>query len=303
MARSAGATLVAMKVVIAGSTGFIGSALADSLRADGHQVLGISRTAAPDTVVWDLEARVMDSAALEGVDAVVNLAGETFDGRWTARKKRRLVDSRLGSTQVLADAIASLDAKPGVYVAGSAMGFYGSRGDEVLTESAAPGSDFLARLVIDWEAASRPIADLGVRVPLARTSLVLGADGGAFPRLRRITKLFAGGPLGSGRQWMSWITLADQVRAVRHLIDHEVEGPVNLATPAPVQQREFARTLGRVLGRPAVLPAPAFAIKLALGEMGESLLLGSTRLEPAVLAANGFEFGHPELEEAMRSIA
>lgn len=295
-------TLGVMKIVIAGSTGFIGSALAASLRRDGHEVLGLSRRPGPDVVQWDLEGGEVDTVALEGLDALVNLAGETIDGRWTSSKKERLVSSRLDSTALLADVVSRLDAPPAVYVGGSAMGFYGSRGDEVLTETSPSGSGFLARLVVDWEAAAAPIAEQGVRVSFARTSLVLGGDGGALPRLRRITKLGAGGPLGNGRQWMSWITLDDEVAALRFMIDHELEGPVNLASPNPVRQREFASVLGGVLRRPTVLPAPAFAIKLVLGEMGESLLLGSTRLAPAALESSGFDFGHRELEPALRSV-
>jgi uncharacterized protein (TIGR01777 family) len=295
-------TLAPMRVVITGITGTIGGALAASLRADGHEVLGVSRRPGPESVVWDPAAGTLDHVALEGADAIVHLAGESIDGRWTAANKERLTASRVGTTSLLVDAIGRLDAPPAVLVNGSAMGFYGSRGEEELSESAERGSGFLAELTAAWEAAAAPVGGHGVRLALARTSLVLDPDEGALPRMARITRLFAGGPLGNGRQYWSWITLADEVRALRHLIDNEVEGPVNLATASPVQQRDFAKTLARVLHRPAVMPAPGFAIRAALGQMGQELLLDSIRLRPDVLLASGFSFQDPDLEPALTSM-
>jgi uncharacterized protein (TIGR01777 family) len=288
-----------VRVAISGVSGLIGSALAEGLRSDGHEVLGISRRPGADRIVWDVEAGLLDPAALEGVDAVVHLAGESIQGRWTAAKKQRILRSRVDSTELLVSAVARLDRPPGVVVSGSAMGYYGDRGDELLDESAARGVGFLADVTAAWEDAALPIADLGVRLCLARTSIVLAAEGGAFPRIRALTRAGLGGPLASGRQFWSWITLADEIAALRFLIESDVEGPVNLATSDPVRQRDFAKELASALRRPAVVPAPAFAIRGALGEMGKALLLDSTRLEPRVLGEVGFSFGSPSLGAAL----
>ncbi|MDG2113383.1 MAG: TIGR01777 family oxidoreductase [Actinomycetota bacterium] len=294
-----------MRVVVTGVSGLVGRSLAASLRADGHEVIGVSRQPGPDTVVWDPAAGTigdnpLDTAGLEDCDAVVHLAGETIEGRWSASKKRRLVDSRVQSTELLARTVARLDAKPRVFVCASAMGFYGDQGDSWLHEGSAGGSSFLAGLCVAWEGAAHGVEASGVRLALARTSMVLDPSGGALPRMALITRLCAGGRLGSGRQYWSWITLHDEVRALRHLIDSEFEGPVNLAAPNPAPQLQFAKTLARVLRRPAVLPAPGFAIRLVLGQMGQELLLDSTRLEPRALLESGFEFGHVALEPALR---
>lgn len=288
-----------MRVGITGVSGLIGSALADDLRADGHEVVGISRRESADGIFWDVAAGKLDPGALEGVDAVVHLAGESIQGRWTTAKKQRILRSRVDSTELLASTIASLDQPPRVVVSGSAMGYYGDRGDEVLTESAAAGTGFLADVTRVWEGAAAPIADHGVRLCLARTSIVLATEGGALPRMRTITRAGLGGALGSGRQFWSWITLDDEIAALRFLIDSEVEGAVNLATPNPVRQREFAKRLAAVLGRPAVMPAPSLAVRTALGEMGRALLLDSTRLQPSVLVEAGFTFESPDLDAAL----
>ena len=287
-----------MRVAITGVSGLIGSALADNLRAGGHDVVGISRRHNAGGIVWDVEAGKLDPAELEGVDAVVHLAGESIQGRWTAAKKRRILRSRVDSTELLASTIASLDRPPRVVVSGSAMGYYGNRGEEVLTESAAAGTGFLADVTRAWEGAAAPITDSGIRLCLARTSIVLATEGGALPRMRTITRAGLGGPLGNGRQFWSWITLPDEVAALRFLIDNDVEGPVNLATTDAVRQRQFAKQLAAALGRPAVIPAPGFAIRTALGEMGRALLLDSTRLEPRVLVKAGFSFESADLDAA-----
>jgi len=287
-----------VRVGITGVSGLIGSALADDLRADGHQVVGISRHEVAGGLAWDIEAGKLDPAALEGIDAIVHLAGESIQGRWTAAKKQRILRSRVDSTNLLASTIASLDQPPRVVVSGSAMGYYGDRGDEVLTESAAAGTGFLADVTRAWEEAAAPIADHRVRLCTARTSIVLATEGGALPRMRTITRVGLGGALGSGRQFWSWITLDDEVAALRFLIDNEVEGPVNIATSNAVRQREFAKRLGAALGRPAIVPAPGVAIRTALGEMGRALLLDSTRLEPRVLLEAGFAFESPDLGAA-----
>ncbi len=291
-----------MRVVISGVSGLVGGALARSLRDDGHDVVGISRTPAPDTVVWDLDAGTIDVAALEGADAIVHLAGESIQGRWTAAKKERIMRSRVESTRLLADAVAAMDRPPGVFVCGSAIHFYGDRGDERLDETSSPGGGFLGEVVRAWEDAARPIADAGVRLAFARTAVVLDPDDGALPRMALITKVGAGGPIGGGDQYLSWITLHDQVRALRHIIDSDLSGPVNLAAPGAVPQGEFARALASALHRPAVVPTPGFAIRTALGEMGDELLLYSIRVEPAALVDSGFEFDHPDVAAAFADL-
>jgi uncharacterized protein len=292
-----------MRVVVTGITGLIGGALAASLRHDGHEVLGVSRTAGPDMVVWDLEAGTLDALSLEGTDAVVHLAGESVQGRWTKQKRARLTASRIGSTTLLAETIGRMDAKPGVFVSGSAIGIYGDCGDvELDEESATSGGSFLSDLSLGWEAATAPIAAMGVRVNFARTGLVLAPGGGALAKMATLTRFGAGGRLGDGQQFWSWISLDDEVAALRHLIDSELEGPVNLVSPLPVRQRDFARMLGEVLRRPTWLPAPAIGIRLALGEMGRSLLLDSARVFPRVLDADGYEFRDCDLEATLRAM-
>jgi uncharacterized protein (TIGR01777 family) len=291
-----------MRVAISGSTGLIGGALAASLRRDGHEVLGISRRGGPDAVEWDPRAGKIDRSALEGADAIVNLAGESIQGRWTSSKKERIMRSRVDSTSLLAGVLTELDRRPTVFVSGSAVGYYGDRGDEVLAEDAPPGTGFLAEVAGAWERAAQPISALGIRLACARTSIVLSPEGGALARMRLITKFFLGGPLGGGEQYWSWITLDDEVRALRLLLDADIEGPVNLAAPEPVRQRAFAKALAEVLHRPAVLPAPGFAIRAALGEMGDALLLDSQRVVPGVLTDAGFVFGAPDLATALQSL-
>lgn len=288
-----------MRVAVTGSSGFIGRALLASLRGDGHEVVPVTRPG-----VWDVDAGTIDTAALEGVDAVVHLAGEGIGNRrWNAEHKRKVKESRSKGTALLAGALAGLDRPPSVLVSGSAVGFYGDRGDEVLTEASGPGDDFLAEVVTAWEEAAAPATDAGIRTAFLRTGLVLDADGGVLPRLALPFKLFLGGRLGSGRQWMSWVSLVDEVRAIRFLLDHDVAGPVNAVGPAPVTNAELAKTLGSVLRRPAVVPVPAFAPRLLLGrEMADELLFVSQRVLPTVLEEAGFAFEHPTLESALRSV-
>ncbi|WP_419839349.1 TIGR01777 family oxidoreductase [Candidatus Poriferisodalis sp.] len=312
-----------MRIAITGFRGLIGKALAASLRADGHEVVGVSRSPGPiaaadsaarsgsttaatgasstagETVVWDVAAGTIDAAALEGLDAIVHLAGESIGGRWSARKKAAIMSSRVESTKLLADTIRSLDAKPSVFVSGSAVGFYGNRGEEELTEWSLPGDGFLAEVCKQWERAAVPIPDAGVRLVRIRTGLVVGPGAEAIERMAKITRLGAGGPLGDGRQWWSWISLDDEVRAIRHLIDSDVDGAFNLTGPNPVRQRDFQRALSAALRRPSFIPAPQFAIRAALGEMGQALLLDSTRVLPDALTEDGFEFADPDLETAL----
>ena len=300
-----------MRVAITGIRGLIGGALAASLRADGHEIVGISRRpegagttgdgdeAAERTVTWDVAAGTIGASALEGLDAIVHLAGESIGGRWTAARKAAIMSSRVDSTRLLARVIGELDAKPSVFVCGSAIGFYGDRGEEELTERSLPGDGFLADVCMRWERAAVPIPDAGVRLVRIRTGLVVGPGAEAIKRMAKITRLGTGGPLGSGRQWWSWISLEDEVRAVRHLIDSDASGAFNLTAPNPVRQRDFQRALSAALGRPSFMPAPRFAIRAALGEMGQALLLDSTRVMPDALTDDGFEFSHPDLPGAL----
>ena len=287
-----------MKVLVTGASGLIGSALANELRVRGHEVLGVSRSPSAGSIGW----HQMTPEFMENVDAVVNLAGETIGGRWTQAKKRLLVDSRLETTKLVAAAIGESSNPPSVLIQASASGYYGDRGDEVLDESSSKGSGFLADLCQQWETAATPVEKVNTRLALTRFSVVLADEGGALGRLRTVTRLGIGGPLASGQQWWSWISLHDTIRALLHVLDTEISGPVNIASPQPQRQRMFARTLGKVLHRPSMMPAPGIAIKTALGEMGTRLLLDSTRLQPSVLIANQFKFTDDELDGALRRI-
>jgi hypothetical protein len=295
-----------MDVAITGSHGLIGRALAASLEGDGHRVVPMVRSGpAGGSVAWDPDEGIIDAAALEGVDAVVHLAGEGIASRpWTAAQKRRIHDSRSRGTALLAGALAGLERPPSVLVSGSAMGIYGDRGDEVLDEAAPTGDDFLAGVCRDWEAGTAAAEEAGIRTAHIRTSLVLARTGGALGAQLPVFKLGLGGKAGRGDQWMSWITLADEVRAIRHAIDEpEVSGPVNLAAGA-VTNADFTRALGRALHRPTVLTIPRVARRLPLGvgDLVGSLLFSSARLEPAVLQRTGFEFAQPRLEGALASV-
>jgi uncharacterized protein (TIGR01777 family) len=297
-------------VLISGASGFIGSHLARSLLSDGHRVVRLARASsgkAPvdEAIAWDPTAGTMDSAALARVhpDAVVNLAGAPIDQRWTRERREQIRESRVRATTLLARTLASQSQKPRVLVSGSAIGYYGAhRGDELLDENSAPGrTDFLAEVAREWENATRPAADAGIRVVLSRTGLVLGRDGGALARMMLPFKLGVGGRIGDGSQWMSWIALDDMVRALRFLFEsNSLSGPVNLVAPAPVQNAEFADALARVLHRPAVVPAPKFALRIALGTMADNTVLASQRALPKKLTGAFFEFRHPRLEEALR---
>ena len=287
-----------MKVLVTGISGLIGSAMASELRVQGHEVIGVSRSPSAESVGW----QQVNPTLMNDVDAVMNLAGETIAGRWTDAKKRRLLDSRLETTKLVAAAVWDSDTPPSVLIQASASGYYGQRGDEVLDESSSNGSGFLADLCQQWEAAAAPAATTKTRLVFARFSVVLASEGGALGRLRKVTRLGIGGPLGKGRQWWSWISLQDTVRALCHILEGEISGPVNIACDQPQRQRAFAKTLGSVLRRPSFIPVPAIAIRAVLGQMGESLLLDSTRLRPSALIANGFEFEDGELEGALRRI-
>ena len=298
-----------MRVAVSGSSGLIGSALCRSLEGDGHEVVRIVRPGRPPfgpTVVWDLEQRTIDARGLVGVDAVVHLAGEPIGGkRWTAGQKAKVLESRRISTTLLAEALAGLDDGPRVLVSGSAIGYYGDRGDEVLTEVSSPQpGQFLSEVCIAWEAAVAPAVDAGVRVVRTRSGIVLDRTGGALAKLLPLFRFGLGGRMGSGRQWMSWITLEDEVAALRFVVaSGSALGPFNLVAPNPVTNAELAKTLGTVLGRPSVVPVPAFGPRLLLGrELADQLLFASQRVQPTALEAAGFEFGHRTLEPALRAV-
>lgn len=293
-------------IAVTGATGLIGSALVERLRAHGHTVRRLVRSprdAREGDVVWDAERGELATQVLQGVDAVVNLAGTPVAKRWTAERKRDIRNSRVAGTQSLARAIAAMDAKPRVLLNASAVGYYGSRGDEVLSESSAPGHDFLAGVTVEWERATAAAAEAGVRVVLLRTGVVLSAKGGALAKMLPPFRLGMGGPLGSGEQWMSWIALEDHLHAMEHaLFVDSVSGPVNLVSPNPVRNLHFATTLGRVLTRPAVIPVPAVALELLYGQMARETILASQRALPAALSASGFDFQYPTLEGALRAL-
>jgi uncharacterized protein len=294
-----------MRLLITGSSGLIGSALSRTLVDGRHTVVRLVRgpvSGDATTVSWDPERQTIDRAGLEGFDAVVHLAGEPLLGRWTAEKKRRIADSRVRGTKLIAEALASLTRRPGVLVCASAAGYYGDRGDEILTEESTPGRGFLADVVRAWESAADPARQVGIRVVHVRTGLVLARGGGLLKILLLPFQLGLGGPIGSGRSYWSWITLEDLIAAYRFAIAREsVSGAINAAAPNPVTNREFARTLGAVLGRPAVLPVPQVALRLVFGrEAADDAMLSGSRLQPARLQAAGFRFQFPELEPALR---
>jgi uncharacterized protein (TIGR01777 family) len=290
-----------MRVAVTGSGGLIGSALCTALEKDGHAVLRLVRSGAgPGEAHWDPERGEIDAVALAGLDAVVNLAGENVGQRWTAAVKERIRRSRVEGTRLLAAALASLPDPPEVLINASAVGYYGDRGDERLTESSAPGSDFLAGVVREWEAATAPAAEAGIRVVLPRFGVVLSHQGGALARMLPAFRLGGGGTLGSGRQWMSWVSLTDLVDSLRFLMgDAGARGAVNVVAPNPVTNEEFTHTLGAVLHRPTILAVPTVALRLAFGEMAGGTLLASQRAAPDRLLSLGFTFRHPRLEEAL----
>jgi len=293
-------------VAVTGSSGLVGSALLPELAARGHRAIRLLRPGPPaagePAVAWDPAAGTIDARALEGVDAVVHLAGEGVAGRWSAAKKARIRDSRVRSTALLAGTLARLARPPRVLVCASAIGWYGDRGDEVLTEASPAGTGFLAEVCREWEAAAGAAALAAIRVVHLRIGMALSRRGGALAALLPVFRLSLGGPVGRGAQWMSWIALDDLVGAIVHALGADtLAGPVNAVAPHPVTNREFTRTLGRVLRRPAFLPFPAPAARLLLGEMADALLLASARVLPLRLTASGYAFEHPELRGALRA--
>ncbi len=300
-------SLTGERVIVTGATGLVGTPLCAALEQAGATVIRGTRRPPRDAareMYWNAEKGEIDAAKLEGAAAVVHLAGENIAGRrWTDAFKRELRDSRVKGTQLIAEAFARATDKPRALVCASAIGYYGNRGENIMTESSPPGDDFLAEVCREWEAACQPARDAGVRVVNARIGVILSPQGGALAKMLTPFKLCVGGKVGSGRQFMSWIALDDVVEALRFLVvTPSVSGPVNLTAPNPATNAEFAKTLGRVLGRPTIFPMPAFAARLAFGEMADALLLSSTRVSPRALEGVGFRFRHPELEAALQHL-
>jgi uncharacterized protein (TIGR01777 family) len=297
----------ALRIAVSGGGGLVGSALAAALGGEGHRVVGLVRrksAAGPDEVLWDPATGRIDTAALEGVDAMVHLAGENIaSARWSAAQKERIRTSRIEGTRLVAGALAGLARPPRVLVNASAIGYYGDRDDELLDEDSASGSGFLAETCVAWEAATEPAYRAGLRVVLLRIGIVLSMAGGALGRMLTPFRLGLGGRVGDGRQFMSWIALDDLVEVIRRaVLDESLAGPINAVAPRPVRNAEFTRALGRALRRPTPLPVPAWAVRLAFGEMGEALLLAGARVAPARLERAGFAFRHADVGAALRSI-
>ncbi len=296
-----------MEIAISGSTGLVGSELVKTLKARGHKVRRLVRSEnemGADNILWDPRQGIRDLFRLEGIDAFVNLSGENIgSGRWTGRRKKELYQSRVESTRLLVDRIGRLQKKPSVFVSASAIGYYGDRGDVILDEKSSPGEGFLAELCQAWESEARRAKDKGMRAVFTRFGVILSDRGGALAKMLPIFKLGAGGRLGSGKQWMSWIAISDVVAAIIHALEKDkLQGPVNVVSTNPVQNEVFTKTLGRVLRRPTFFPAPAFGLKLALGQMAQELLLASQRVAPKELERTGFQFAYPELEGALREV-
>jgi uncharacterized protein (TIGR01777 family) len=292
------------RILVSGVSGPIGAALLPSLKTSGWSVVRLVRGTATGEgqVAWDPAAPIAPEA-VSGFDAVIHLAGESIFGRWTAGKKRKIRDSRVAGTLNLAQALARAEEKPKVFVCGSAIGYYGDRGDELLSEESAPGSGFLAEVCQEWEEATMPAVQADIRTAHIRTGIVLSAKGGALGAMLLPFKLGLGGRTGDGRQWMSWIDIQDMVGAIHHILKNDLlQGAVNMVAPKPVRNAEFAGTLAGVLSRPAIFPMPVFAVKLVFGEMGEELLLGSQKVEPGKLISSGYPFCYRELRRSLEGL-
>jgi uncharacterized protein (TIGR01777 family) len=295
-----------MKILVSGSHGLVGMALTKSLQAAGHEVFSLVRHAprSKTEIEWSPDRYSIALARLEGFDAVVNLAGESIaEGRWTDEKKRRIRESRVKGTKLLGDALANLAKPPGTFICASAIGYYGNRGDEILTEASAPGDDFLSQVCVEWEKATALATEKGIRVVNARFGVILDLNGGALKKMLPPFRMGVGGKIGNGKQWMSWIALADVIGALNFaLATDALRGPANFVAPNPVTNAEFTKTLGKALSRPTLLPMPAFVVRLLFGEMGEALLLGGQRVEPEQLKVPGYHFQYSQLAPALAAI-
>jgi uncharacterized protein len=293
-----------MRILISGASGLIGTALTTSLTDAGHTVTKlVRRQPAPGEFAWDPTAGTLDSAAFDGCDAVVNLSGAGIgDKRWTDDYKRELLESRVAATELLATTMATLDRKPAAFLSGSAVGWYGDRGDERLDELSAPGSDFFSDVCLKWEAATAAAEEAGIRTVHLRTGIVMSGRGGALKKQLLLFKLGLGGRFGNGHQWQSWISIDDEAAAIKHLLSSDICGAVNLTTPNPVTNIEFTSTLGKVLHRPTVLPVPMFGPRLLLGRELASLLVTGQRVLPTALLRSGYEFQHETLDVALRAV-
>lgn len=294
-----------MKIVVSGSSGLIGTQLVAKLSQSGHEVIRlVRRSPKAGEIQWNPKSGMLDASALEGTDAVIHLSGAGIgDKRWTNGYRKEILDSRTATTALLAKTIASLSRKPSVFLSGSAIGIYGARNDEQLTEVSTHGTGFLAEVCEQWEAAARPAVDAGVRTVYLRTGIVLSPKGGALKKLLPLFKLGVGGKFGNGKQWQSWISIDDEIGAIEYLLTANVSGAVNLTAPNPVTNAEFTKVLASVLKRPAIVPVPTFAPKILLGgELADALLFTGQRVIPAALNASGYSFKHTTLESALRSL-
>ena len=290
-----------MKIAVSGASGLIGSALVPALDEAGHDVVRLvrGRGAGPGELAWDPDEGTIDAAALAGTDGAVHLSGATIGRRWSRARKAEILDSRVSSTRLLAETLASLDPRPAALVCAGGIGIYGDRGDEILTEESALGTGFLADVGRAWESACEPAREAGIRVVNLRAGIVLAHEGGALARLITPFKLGLGGRVGSGKQWWSWVALDDLVAGVRFALERDIAGPVNLVAPNPLTNAQFTKALGKALGRPTILPFPEFAAKAMFGEMAEEALLTGQRALPRRLLDAGFAFEYPEIDSAL----
>jgi len=294
-----------MRILLSGASGLVGSALQIHLRAEGHKIYRLVRNPprSAQEIFWNPESGLLDTPSIENFDACIHLSGENIgEGRWTAEKKKRLRESRILSTQTLVKKFLSLKKPPSHFLCASAVGFYGDRGDETLDEQSIAGQGFLPQLCEEWEQTSEPLSAQGIRVAHLRFGIILSSKGGALSKMLTPFKLGLGGIIGSGKQWMSWIALEDTIRAIDFVLEHPLNGPINLVSPQAVTNEEFTKTLGECLHRPTLFKVPTFAAKLAFGEMAEGLLLASTKAIPKKLEEAKFHFLHPSLSEAIHSI-
>jgi uncharacterized protein (TIGR01777 family) len=295
-----------MKILISGSHGLVGEALIKSLEPEGHEIFRLVRhyPGSSSEIEWSPDRYSIALSLIEGFDAVVHLAGESIaEGRWTEEKKRRIRESRVKGTKLLSDALANLTDPPKTLISASAIGYYGDRGDELLTETSPPGNDFLSQVCVEWEQATLHATQMGIRVVNARFGIILAKNGGALKKMLPPFRMGLGGRIGSGKQWMSWIALNDVVGGIKlALTNDSLKGPANFVAPNPVRNAEFTKTLGKALSRPTLFPIPAFGVRLAFGEMADALLLSSQRGEPTKLQDHQYPFSYPQLEPALRHI-